>query len=69
MPNPDPCGDLFRRIDQLMLFTPGMDAILSRDQRERFLSDIKEPCHTVSYELGWTRYLPCSRMGPDDLVS
>lgn len=66
---PDPWGSLFRGIDQLMLFAPAMDAVLPRDQRERFLSEIKEPCHTVVYDFGWTRYLPCSRMEPDDLVA
>ena len=69
MQTPDLWGELFRRIDQLMLFTPAMAAVLPLDQRERFLSDIKEPCHAVAYDLGWTRYLPCSRMEPDDLVA
>ena len=34
-----------------------------------FLQAVKEPCHTHVYDLGWTRYLPVSRMAPDDLVS
>lgn len=38
-----------------------MEAVLLQDRRQRFLSGIKDPCHTVVYDLGWTGYLPCSR--------
>lgn len=69
MPIPDLWGELFRRIDQLLLFTPAIDRVVSMEQREWFLQAVKEPCHTHVYDLGWTRYLPVSRMAPDDLVS
>lgn len=65
----DPWGDLFRQIDQLLLFTPAVAALVPAQQRDWFLRTNKEPLHTQVYDLGWTTYLPVSRMTADDLVS
>lgn len=52
--------ELFQAINQMVLFTFGMDSIVSHGQGEQFLRVLQVLCHNLSYELGWSQYLSCS---------
>ena len=67
-PPTDRWGMFFWQIDQLLLFTPGLDSVWEYEERERFIREVKEPCHTEIYEMGLTPYLPVSHICADDLA-
>ena len=58
--------ELFSRIDQV--FLTGSVSQWSQLERERFLADIKEPCHQQIWDLGLTTYKPIAEMTADDLI-
>lgn len=58
--------ELFSRIDQV--FLTGSVSQWSQLERERFLADIKEPCHQQIWDLGLTTYKPIAKMTADDLI-
>lgn len=58
--------ELFSRIDQV--FLTGSVSQWSKTERERFLADIKEPCHQQVWNLGLTTYKPIAAMTADDLI-
>lgn len=63
------CGELFMQIDHILVLASVGDSPILGPACEWLLYKVKEPMHTLVYDLGWTSYKPVSRITAAEILS